>query len=69
MKERYIYTEKIHHLTCAACKDNINTNDCSHEITKFAAAVSFELGGWEYIKGKGWLCPDCLKITNQKGKR
>jgi len=64
MKERYIYTERIHHLTCSVCKNTINTNDCSHEITKYAAAIVFESAGWNYIKAKGWLCPDCLENNN-----
>ena len=60
MKEKYIYTEKIHHLSCIKCKKNTNTNDCSHEISKIQAAKLFELAGWIFIKRKGWFCPLCF---------
>lgn len=55
-----IYTEKIHHLTCNRCKESINTNDCSHEISKAEAAYNFELVGWRYKYLRGWWCPTCL---------
>ncbi len=65
----HIYTEKIHHLDCKVCGETINTNDGSHEMSKFEAAKSFIDNGWEYIFGLGWLCENCKgKIVWKKKK-
>ena len=56
-----IYTEKIHHVDCVWCDAQKNTNDDSHQLTKYQAAQSFLGCGWIYKFKVGWLCPECKK--------
>lgn len=60
--EHHVYTEKIHHLKCASCREAINTNDVSHEINKADAIRLFQSEGWVYLRGKGWLCAKCKAL-------
>lgn len=57
---KYIYTEKIHHITCKGCEEQFNTTD-GREDTKLRAAIVFIEQGWKYIYGKGWFCYECTK--------
>jgi hypothetical protein len=54
-----IYTEKIHRVECIKCRQQCNTNDISHELSKGQAAKSFQVEGWVFIYGEGWLCKSC----------
>jgi len=68
LKTRKIYTEHIHHVSCVVCNYVENTMDSSHEITKRIAAMIFETGGWAFVKGKGWHCPECMEQITRPEK-
>ncbi len=60
-----IRVEKIHHLECKRCGASIDTNDCSHRLSREQAAWEFEKEGWRYKYMIGWRCPDCV-IKNRR---